>query len=116
MPSTSAIASSLGQAAAQALRAILAGSLRVWAGPSSSWSRPCSAWSVAMASHLLPQPVGELRRDIRDLRRVDPARAGPGQVDLIDDAAGAAAQHDHPIAEPGRLADVVGDEQNGQGP
>ena len=63
--STSAMASSLGQAAAQALRAIRPGSFPACGGPSSRRSSPCRAWSVAMAPHLLAQPVGELGRPPR---------------------------------------------------
>src|SRR6516162_4576506 len=132
-PMTRPIASSFGQVAAQMLRA-LHGCLRTWtvsrlSSPasagipgSSAPARPAAPAppgglpSLAMAAHLLTQPVGDLAGQLGDLRRIDSARAGNGHRELVDDPAGPAGQHHDPVAEPDRLPHVVRDEQYGQPP
>src|SRR5260370_26473369 len=108
MTRTSAMASSLGQVTAHADRANRAMSRRAGAGLDSSRSSPviaedgpdvcCPAAGsvlVAITAHLLAQPVGNPRGELRDLNGVDPARPLPGYRVLLDHPAGAAAEHHH---------------------
>src|SRR5215831_503852 len=117
-PRTIAIARSLGQAAAQILRARPPAESRAWG--ISSRSSPARAVAsgpaavatpvapvLAMADHLPAQPVGDGGGQPGDLRRVDPPWARDRHAELLDHPARAAAEHDHPVAEPDRLAHVV---------
>src|SRR6202035_1030900 len=132
IPRTRPIASSFGQTTAQMLRALH--ECRLVVG-SSRLSRPTRAadsgstppvpalpvpaprlLSLTMTPHLLPQPVGNLARELRDLRRVDPARPGDRHSELVADPARPAGQHPAPATEPYRLPHVVCDEQHGQAP
>src|ERR1022692_1340369 len=109
------MASSLGQIARQDWRASRPGSRPVRARPRSRLSSPAMAdWSggtgrvlMAMTPHFLAQPVGDLAGQLGDLDRVDPSRSGSGHVILLDHPPWPAAQHDDPVPEPGRLADVM---------
>ena len=77
-------------------------------------ARSASAMSVAMAADLLPQPVGDLGGERGDLGRVDAARPRDVDPGARDHPAGPAGQQHDPVTEPGRLAHVVGDEQDGE--
>src|SRR5262252_9623077 len=121
-PMTRPIASSFGQVAAQMLRA-LHGCLRTrtvsrLSSPASAAASGSAAVatasapaprlpSLAMAAHLLSQPVGDRAGQLGHLRRVDPARAGNRDRELVDDLPGPAGQHHHPVTEPHRLPHVV---------
>src|SRR5262245_43721724 len=129
------MASSFGQVADQAFLASRPAPRAPVTSPSSRLSSPAIAddsaaaslpsrlvpgrppWSagvlvLAMAPHLLPQPVGHPAGQVGHACRVDPARPGPGYVVFLDHPAGPAAQQDHAVAEPRGLADVVRDEQD----
>ena len=62
------------------------------------WPRRWLRCQLAMADHLLPQPVGDGAGQPGDLGRVDPPRAADRHRELVDDPAWAAAEH----APPGR--------------
>src|SRR5260370_5571481 len=124
MTRTSAMASSLGQAAAHADRAKRAASGAAGAGPDSRRSSPviaedcpdvcCPAAGsvlVAMAAHLLAQPVGNPRGEFRDLDGVDPARPPPGYRVLLALPAGPAAPHHSPLSPPHGLPHAMADAQ-----
>src|SRR6478672_2215799 len=124
MASTIAMASSLGHTAAQIFRPPLPTDSRAWgmsrrsspasavASESAAAAGPLAPVSAAMADHLLAQPVGDRGGQPGHLGRVDPSRAADRVLELVDDPARAAAEHDHPVAEPDRLAHVVRDEQH----
>src|SRR5215471_21119195 len=128
-PRTSAIASSFGHTVAQMLLALhgrlatvtvsrLSSPARAPAMGSTPPSTPAAPApglvSLAMAPHLLPQPVGDRASQLGHRRRVDPPGPGDGHGELADDPARPAAEHHHPGPEPDRLPHVVRDEQHGQ--
>src|ERR1700722_3491627 len=111
-------ASSLGQATAQIFS-------RMWrlaccGGASSSWSRPARAAagscgvSTAMADDLLTQPVLDLDREPDRIRGTHPARPLEVNPEFADHPPEPAAQQHHPVTQPDRLADLVGDEHDAQ--
>src|SRR5215475_2643552 len=120
------MARSFGQVADHAFLAIRAGSRLLVRSPSSRLSSPAIAefslvasrlggvFVLAMAPHLLSQPVGDLTGQVRDAGRVDPARAGPWHVIFLDDPAWTAAEQHNPVAEPGCLPHVVRYEEHSQ--
>src|SRR5215467_6916189 len=124
MPITIATASSLGHTPAQILLArspaesLACRSSRLSSPASAAVSVPSAVASPAgpgllpMADHLLAQPVGDRGGQPGDLCRVDPPRAADRDGELVDDPARAAAEHDHPVAQPDRLPHVVRDEQH----
>src|SRR5262245_32147839 len=128
-PRTRAIASSFGHSAAQMFRAFQGRLLTVTVSRLSSPARAPAMGStapstpaapapglaiLAMAPHLLPQPVGDPARQLGHRCRVDPPRPGDRHGELVDDPARPAAEHHHPGPEPDRLPHVVRDEQHGQ--
>src|SRR5215467_16345647 len=99
-PSTRATASSLGHRAAQMFRAFqgclpavtvsrLSSPARAPAMGSTAPPAPAvpapGLVSLAMAPHLLPQPVGDRARQLGHRRRVDPPGALDGHGELVDD-------------------------------
>src|SRR5579862_4302293 len=119
MPSTITIASSLGHRPPSSLALLPRRNSRPGCGPSSSASSPASEAtgvlvSADMGRHLLSEQVGQVGAHFGDLWRVDPPWVRDTDLDLLDDPARTAAQHDHPVAEPASLADVVGDEQHSE--
>src|ERR1700741_5485866 len=68
---------------------------------------------LAMTPHLLPQPVGDLARELARPSRVAPPLARDGHGERVDDPARPAAEHHDPVAEPDRRADVGREEQHG---
>src|SRR5580704_1636077 len=118
MARASTKASSLGQAAVQILARMCR--LACCGGASSSWSRPARAAagscgvSTAMTDDLLTQAVLDLDRGRHRVRGVHPARPLEVNPEFADHPAGPAAQQHHPVAQPDRLADLVGDKQDGE--
>src|SRR5215212_5371999 len=112
------IAMSFGQVAAQSRRACGGRGMP----PSSSASRPATssapavlptAASTAMSSHLLAEPRRHLRREAGHVSVLDPPRTREVDDELFGDPAGSAREEDDPVAQPGRLAHVVRDEEDG---
>src|SRR5262245_25958669 len=75
-----------------------------------SWATSNSA--TAMAGHLLAQPSGHLGGQFGDAPVLDATRSRQVDVEGGCDASGPAGQQHDPVAEAGRLAHVVGDEQD----
>src|SRR5487761_1436253 len=84
--------------------------------PRSSASRPARVVSAAMAAYLLAEPVGDDAGQLGDRGGVDPPRPFDGNRVLLDHPAWPARQQDDAVAQADRLADVVGDEQDGEPP
>src|SRR5207237_10015318 len=113
-------AASVGHAADQRRRALLgAGGMgksraSMPFSSASCWLTPSALELVVrMAAHLLAQSLDDVTGDTGDLGRLE----APGPVDLDrelgDHPAGAAREHEDPIAEAHRLPHVVGDEDDG---
>src|SRR5581483_1203818 len=66
--------------------------------------------SSAMAAHLLTEPVGDHTGQCGHLGVVEAPGTGDVDAEPVDDPAGAAGEHQHPVAEADGLPDVVGDE------
>src|SRR5918994_6795014 len=119
--STSAIASSLGHAAAQ-MRAARLGrdgsAVSRWSSPESSRSRSSVPWPrplsgvVAMAADLLTQLVGDRGGQVGHGMRLDPAGAGDLDGELGHDSYRPAREQHDPVAQTHRPAHVMGDEQD----
>src|SRR4051794_5529593 len=67
---------------------------------------------VAMAAHLLAQPVRDLAGLVRDLGRVHAARSRDRDRELGRDTTGSARQEHDAVTEANRLAHVVRDEHH----
>src|SRR2546428_6360307 len=68
--------------------------------------------SSAMAAHLLAEPVGDRAGQVGHLGVVGAPWAGDGGAELVADAARAAGQPQHPVAEADGLLHVVGHEHD----
>src|SRR5581483_25811 len=68
--------------------------------------------SSAMAAHLLAEPVGDQSGQRGHLGVVEAAGTGNVDAELVDDAARAAGEHQHPVTEADGLPHVVGDEDD----
>src|SRR4051794_31409730 len=84
--------------------------------PSVRPSSPARAdgYLVGMTGHLRAEPVGDLGGLAGHLGGVDAPGPAVGDREVLDHPAGPAAQQHDPVAEPDRLAHVVGHEQDGE--
>ena len=126
MASTIAIASSLGHAAAQIFRprppaeSRTCGISRRSSPASAAASESAAAAGPWLRCQLPWRTISSRSRSV--IVAASPATSGEsirrgrriGHRELVDDPARAAAEHDHPVAEPDRLAHVVRDEQHGE--
>src|SRR5262245_43461214 len=120
MPRASAIASSLGHSEAHAREyhfGFGGSTISRLSRPESSDSSDRSGGIfvrsvVAMATHLLAQPVRDLTGLGRDLGRVHAPRPRDADRELGRDASRSAREQHHAVAEADRFADVVGDEHH----
>src|ERR1700760_1692347 len=119
MPSTIATASTFGHEACQTLAPMSPALGRDrWRAMSSRLSSPAraaaSSVSADMPHHLFVQPGLDLQGALHGLAGVDAARPLGGHVEVLQHAAGAAAEQHHAVAEADGLADLVGDEQHAE--
>src|SRR5215471_4141333 len=106
MPKTIAVASSFGHVAFHTRRPRFArgatGRSRVTRPVESSVSSSSRTGTsrTGMTAHLRTELVGDRAREIGDLARVEPTRAGHLDRELLDDATRAARQQHDAVAQP----------------